>query len=495
MENLKFRRQYLFTSKKQEKFQNWKIQNKSNGYLYIHPDCEDYKLSNNEIEISIIGYFLDPHNPKKSTKEVLDGFSYVTSVDEIPQLLYSLVGRFILIFSKDQRNYIFNDACGLKTVFYTFKNNNFQIGSQSNLFELKTCTTKDERYKDYFKSNYVKNNREHWIPAGTSLSENVKQLIPNHYLDCSTIEQHRYYPNKKNTECDFNTSAKKMSEILKNTMLAAHNKFELALPMTAGLDSRTILSATKNIAEDILFYTLKYRNLTNKSKDISVPAELLQKLKYNHKVWDCKGPINKKFIDIYESNSNMAHKDDWGQIADGIYKVFPNKKIAVKGNCAEVGRCYYYSDGHKLPNIDLSKLLSLEKGWEDIGFIKTELSEWLDRCNKITEKFEYNILDLFYWEHRTGSWQAQSQLEWDIAQEAFTPFNNRELLDIILSADSKYRCSPDYSLFQECINLLWPEVLSVPINPLSFSQKIRGTTKKILVKTNLLDSMKSILNR
>ena len=83
------------------------------------------------------------------------------------------------------------------------------------------------------------------------------------------------------------------------------------------------------------------------------------------------------------------------------------------------------------------------------------------------------MFDLFYWEHRMGSWQAQSQLEWDIVQEVYSPFNHRGLLELMLSISTNLRSAPNYSLYKMIIQLLWPEVMRQPLNPATTKDRLK----------------------
>ena len=56
--------------------------------------------------------------------------------------------------------------------------------------------------------------------------------------------------------------------------IIANERYNLSLPLTAGWDSRVLMSATKQIFSDIEFYTLKYRSQTESSQDIRIPARL-----------------------------------------------------------------------------------------------------------------------------------------------------------------------------------------------------------------------------
>ena len=184
-------------------------------------------------------------------------------------------------------------------------------------------------------------------------------------------------------------------------------------------------------------------------------------------------------------SADISHLEDWGKIASGMYLEYPSDRVTIKGNCSEIGRCYYFPYGKHSKVNNSSEILSLVKGWNKVEFIKHRMSEWFDEIKQKNVNCGYDILDLFYWEHRMGSWQAQSQLEWDIVQEVLTPFNNRELLDSMLAVDAKYRCEPNYYFFKKIIQKQWAQTLKVSINPKSVSDKIKYVLKFVLYRLKL----------
>ncbi len=84
-----------------------------------------------------------------------------------------------------------------------------------------------------------------------------------------------------------------------------------------------------------------------------------------------------------------------------------------------------------------------------------------------------DILDLFYWEHKMGSWQAQSQLEWDIVQEQYTPYNPSGLLELLLGTHADIGSVPDYMLYYRMCSLLWSDAMVEPVNPPKTRAKLR----------------------
>jgi hypothetical protein len=169
-----------------------------------------------------------------------------------------------------------------------------------------------------------------------------------------------------------------------------------------------------------------------------------------------------------------------------LYRHYPKERICVKGNGSEIVKCWT-----RLPASDDGKItpekLARVKRIEPHPFAMRSLERWL-----LDTKQSYNIplLDLFQWEVKTGCWQAMSQLEWDIVQEVFTPFNCRSLLTTLLSVDERHRRFPDFTLYKSMMAELWPEVLSEPINPpyrVPLSLRIKdGAKQAILRKSRLL---------
>jgi hypothetical protein len=502
MENLKFRRQFLFTAIKCPELEEWHQEKLDTHFLYVHRDCEISRIDTLTVSFILIGYVINPEEPAKTNMDILSGIaslptegnSQLPRIDGISEYLYGLTGRFVLLIKNRERLIFFHDPCGLKTLYYTSHQGSIYAASQPLLIKLVVPVRRGNRYRQYYNSGYVRKTLEHFIPAGCSLYDSIYHLVPNHYYDSTINKQIRYWPVRPVKKREFNESVDEFARILKKTMVAANSRFKLAIAITAGLDSRMILSACKDFAPDIFFYTLQYRALTENSNDIKIPGRLLARLGLNHTVIDCRKPVDKDFGSIYESNSDIPHLDDWGKMAKGMYDELPRGYVVVKGNGAEIGRGVLYA-GKEHPEITTYEyLFTVErewKGWENIPFIRKSVSEWYDGIKAGKVNHGYQLLDLFLWEHRMGSWQSQSQLEWDIVYDAFTPFNNRELINILLSVDPKYRCyGPEFLFFKKAIKILWEETLQEPINPVDqrirqiLKNKYNGLLMKLQIKKN-----------
>jgi hypothetical protein len=192
--------------------------------------------------------------------------------------------------------------------------------------------------------------------------------------------------------------------------------------------------------------------------------------------------MDAEFAEVYEKNTALEHTRDWGRIAYGMLNRYPSDRVCMKGNGSEICRCFYYKSGKHPPIESVQQLVRLEPEWNKLPFVAEQLSSWLPTANAAAKQSGVDVLDLFYWEHRMGSWQAQSQLEWDIVQEAYTPFNHRQLLEVILGVAPKFRSAPTYRLYRRMGKILWPEVMAQPINP---PENAKKKIKNILFRLGL----------
>ncbi|MEN8134282.1 MAG: hypothetical protein ABFS18_01930 [Thermodesulfobacteriota bacterium] len=480
--NLWFRRQFLIAPDTCASLRHWQHIRFGHHHLYAHPDLQLSTVTSTDanVTVTLLGYIIDPSFPERSNTDILNTIrNFTDSVESISDYLGSVSGRFVLIINTPTETLLFHDPCGLRSVYYTKYKGQVFVGSQPLIFKQILPLKDGERLSSYVKSSYAKTNIEHWIPSGCSLFEEVSHLVPNHYLRFSTVEQIRYWPKRALPQRQVNEIVAEAADLLKRLMIAANNRFKLALPLTAGWDSRMLFGAAKSISDEIYFYTLQYRNLDPNSNDIKIPAALLKALGLSHNLIDCRRTVPESFREIYEHNASLAHMDDWGKIACGMIDTYPQDRICLKGNCSEIARCFYYKYGTHRPITSPDQIIALEDGWHTIPFVREQISIWYDRVGEVVTGANMDILDLFYWEHRMGSWQAQSQLEWDIVQEAFTPFNHRGLLELILAVPAKLRSAPDYLVYKMMLEILWPEAMGQPVNPATAKQRLMNILRSI----------------
>lgn len=480
MHRLKFRRQFLLTPIPCQTLPHWQHFRHVHFHIYAHPDLPFSTFSKSQtskVEIGLIGYIIDPYHPEWGNAEIIrDLCNLTTSVGSIVSYLNNMAGRFVLIVTINTETLIFHDTCGLRSVYYTIYNGHFYAGSQPLILSQAIPIMKSENHSVFHESEYKKNTLEHWIPTGISLYENIYHLAPNHYLNLTDGSQVRYWPNKKLLLRKADEVVHEAAELIRLLLEAGNRRFQMAVTITGGLDSRILLGGCRSIASDVYFYTLKYRHLQTNSDDIRIPRKILKHLGIPHHVLDCTSICDdKEFCSIYLDNVDMPHMNDWGNIAYGMLNDFPESRVATKGSCMEINRLAYHKYQKSFPITSIEELINIEVGWNKIPFIVDAIDEWFHKTVSICKSNEFDILDLYYWEQRLGSWQAQNQLEWDIVQETYCPFNHRGLIELLHCVPEFYRSEqhahplypkkPKYALFTEINKILWKEITLYPVNP------------------------------
>lgn len=496
MNRLKFRRQFAIGSTPFHGFDQWNKAVISNRYyLTVHPDLELTQIRLEGRELILIGYIIDPFHPKWGNSQILSNLLQKSKNKEMLfKEIESLSGRWVLIFNSGDEIILFNDPCGLRSVFYTDRHNKeFYCASQPGLFSvLFGIDPYGNETKHFIESEYYKSEKEYWWPSGSSLYKDVKSLVPNHYLDLDKIQTKRYWPQNAIFSTDYNESVSRVADLLKRLMNTAGLRYKLAFPITAGIDTRVLLAASKDIREDLYFYTLMYDGLNLKSSDVHIPQKLLNSIGLDHHILDCTAEMDNEFKTVYNGNVDMSHSY-WGDIAFGLNRQYPQDRICVKGNCAEIARCFYYKNCY--PQDISGSVLARLAGMGNNNFAIQGFDHWFEEAIDVSNDCKIDILDLFYWEHRIGSWQAMSQLEWDIVMETYTPYNCRELLISLLSVDKKYRAPPRYRFFENIIETMWQELLREPINPKLFKYTLRPLAKKVMKLTGTYNLFEKILNK
>jgi hypothetical protein len=83
-------------------------------------DLEVQRVGRGERWITLIGYVLDPLNPKAGNLDIIDGLlAQLDTCEGFPETTERLGGRWILIVNDGIRSIMFTDAVGMRQAFYT----------------------------------------------------------------------------------------------------------------------------------------------------------------------------------------------------------------------------------------------------------------------------------------------------------------------------------------------------------------------------------------
>lgn len=477
MNSLLFRRQFILGPKIVDAFENWEnFTIKKNLKLTYHPDLEFEYYNNGKYSLTLLGYLLNPY--KKDFKNIDILKDIANDADNFQQVLnstYELSGRWIIIYNSDQETKVINDLLGLREVYYHFEGDVAWCGTDPSILNevLSLELSNDQELIKYYSSSYFKNRENAWY-GNKTIFQNLFHLMPNHYLDLKNKKSVRYYTdNEFYGKYTLEEAVIESSKLLKGGLESANERYNnLMIAVTAGLDSRVLLAASRDISEDIYYFVSKM-DLQANHMDIRIPSKLLPKLNLQLNILDNMSPLRKEIDEILSKNISL-YRDNSRNIALQYYYDNLENKINVNGIVSEIGR-FYYADYHQPKNeITAEYIMNVIGCPEEYTFVKKEIQIWLDEVKDFIEDYSIDLMSLFYWEQRMGNWGSLTRNEQDLALEGFMPFNNRKLLMITLSLDPEYRKGPDYIFYRKIMEYLWPEVLEEPINPISPKDKLRN---------------------
>ena len=482
IDHLIFRRQFMMGPEKIVHSSIWNLVELPEGYSVVaHPDLKMTKVEKGENSVTLLGYVLDPLNPKLTDRDILE--QIVTrnlTYKELFDYFEGLTGRYVCISYLHGEYRIFNDPIGFRQVYYCYDTNG-KIWSSSQpvmLAERFGFIISKRIENDLFGSQLFRDEEEYWYPGSICLYEEITHLLPNRYIDIKARKQIRFWPDQDLKRIGVDECVENVSVLMEQLFESAHSRFDLEIAVTSGLDSRMILAASRKISDKVQYFTHTHQKLSLSGADIAIPSAMLKQLGLNHAVVFHSDDLDPDFERVFKGNVITARKEK-GINAFTMYNHFNNDKnerVVVHGNAGEITRNFYYLP----PIVPLNgETLGVLTRMSNSPIAINQFEKWLEEFRSLSKK-GIKELDLFYWEQRIANWAAMSYSEYDIAFESFSPFSCRRLLMMMLSVDASLRSPPKFTLHRSIIHKLWPELLQFEINPpknrsMAFRRKLKKT--------------------
>lgn len=487
-----FRRQFIYGPGKTEKFHHWcHSELPDSCFISVHPELSCIVAKRNSDFIVLLGYILDPFNPYRSNSNIAaDMLKNCNKIQDLFGYLEPMGGRYAILACLKNNKIMLNDPTGFRQIFYMKdKAGKLWAASQTSLLsEIFGLSLDKELEKDLYSLPIFVRTNEYWYPGELTAFRDVRHLLPNHYLDLNSFRQIRFWPPSRISGQKVEDCVEKCSQILGGLYRGIEKRYKIAQTVTAGLDSRIVLAASRHMGEKINYLTYTNNSLSNNRADIVVLIRMLQALGLEHKILFREDTMDKEFERIYRQNVTTA-RFEHGLNAYSLYLYFMEQgkeMVLINGVCGEITRSIYH-----LPvmiSINSRSLCALS-GMNGSLLALEQFENWIKKSKDVCDESGISLLDLFYWEQRVGSWAAMYYGEYDIAFESFSPMNCRLLLKNMLGVKDKFRSEPYYILHKQLIRKMWSETLKFDINP---SQKLSDKILINLKRTPLHGIIKTI---
>jgi hypothetical protein len=433
--------------------------------------------------VLIFGLVMDVAARSASNQVIAAGLARAieSSFESFLDALDDLAGRFVVVFKRPggEGVSICSDATGMLKVNYHEETR----ACSSNIFLLRRIAASEIAYRPEFEGA----SRTLWkFGALGNLSplQGCKILTPNHYLNIATGEIVRFFPRAPLPTRSMAAIASEFREICDFQVSALSEKFRLYHSLSAGIDSRFSLALASSRLKEVIFFTY----LENESHlvDFVVSGEIAKALGLNH-----HGVIvapTEKFqaqIDSYPSPIVYPDLPKYGGTVDTIrewswYRHIPRLALAYRTLIANT------QQGSVRPPLHIrSSLYEIVRGRrgsrgpcrDDSSILEQSRLDWANdelaaaifaaffEESKLQSAFlfGYDQLDMFYWEHRCGTWVSEVLGETDFAFNSHILVNCRRLLMLLLSLDFEERVAA--SFFLDTIDKALPSIRDIPINP------------------------------
>lgn len=379
------------------------------------------------------------------------------SIDSFEDELDYMCGRYLIVLNLDGHMWIYNDAIGNRTVYYSADQS--VAASHLNLLnlvaphELIADSLKDARVAEY-----------QWA-ADLTPYKAVRHLLPNHKLNWGERETVRFYPRQANPFYEWDTESK-YAEIERIWGAAQAQYFEryshIAFSISGGVDSRLVLAMAKPYWDRIVGYTYglakreeslvqrgSFFGRTMENDELIVRQMLASCNLKDHVYFDMESleMVDEQLEQLLESNTVGYHGN---RLVASYRKVFEGPWLNIRGNAIELSRT---------GNSNLSFAALVEKCQSDFP---EDVSVRLKALGYDSNLYGYGRGALTYWEFRHGKWLGEIHNELDAAFDTWVPAGIRRVRDLMAAFDEQEVRSS--LVVRDLIERNAPELNRYPVN-------------------------------
>lgn len=370
--------------------------------------------------------------------------------------LEHLAGRYALFVCDGESTYVYHDAMGNRTVYYSEE-------TRTVASHLKLIGEVDGREYKRLPGSFK---ALRWAADYTPF-RNLKILLPNFWLRIEDLEVDRYYPLRENRYTDL--PREERLELIESKFDNIFNSYsrdgwKFAVSISGGLDSRFILAMMKDYWPDSVSYTYgldgyRKRNRTKyfqdtMRNDFATVRELTKDLPLKDRVMIDRDQPNspdvvKKFQTTIKQNTVGSHGFS---LVPRYAEIFAGQRwLSVRGNAVEIVRKV------SLPDLTFDQLGIRSR--KKLGFDPT------DRLRELgyeTDPKAFSRAALTHWELQNGKWLSEIQNEQDVAFETLVPMASRDILELMDSFEPHEKM--DNLIVKELIHRKMPSFNGVSAN-------------------------------
>lgn len=462
---IQYSNQYLIARNDLEfPFPEWNQMPLDKYSLHTAPNLKTY--SNDRI--TLLGFAVHVLHPEWDEEDILRSFP--ESEDEILKYIDHLCGIHLIIIDGK----LYNDAAGVMKMFkYSVNGQLIAVSSDPKLLNEVSHLKKDssQEANTFYNSDFF---RKSCIRLGNLTQyENVEQVLPNHLLDLHQCKTKRYFPRVNKVDLSTDLALKNAHHYFSNVIQALDRKYKIKCSMTAGWDSRMVISMTKGIHDHVEYYTFMLPFFNTKHEDVKIPTKISASLKLDHKFISKDVKLDAYSLHALKSSYALMEYEHIDTYFGGFPKFRSDENVLLLGTVSEICKNYY-------DNVDISDGESFAKAahFPVLPYTTSYFESKLSELKALEDQFGYDLRDLAHWEQDITNFAAKRTQYLYSFVRAFSPFNARIIITNILSVPRELRDKQQHEFYSLYLKKFYPELLQFPVNP-SLKQKLIRLGKKV----------------
>lgn len=250
------------------------------------------------------------------------------------------------------------------------------------------------------------------------------------------------------------------------------------LPLTAGLDSRTIAAAF--LACGLPFETVTLDYCGKPCSDVTIARAISRRLGVRHRTIRLDPPCPETAARFAEHTAGVFLDWDHTHIVPGDgYRYLGPDDAMIVGSCFEIGR--QLTGETRFKGFDFADATGLEVWMARAGQVAPPayaalLDEWI--AWRRAHPLDMDFAAAFYLDQRIGGWRAGLEQGYDLLPGiSLCPANNPKIYSAMITPSlSDQR---EGRLQREAIGFLAPELLGFPINPVPLRVRARKLRRRL----------------
>ena len=441
---------------------------------YYSNNTEVQRAVCDDKEVTIIGTCFN------AVKDEWGGVQCLCSLDleEFIVAIEELCGAYVIFRVDKQGVKIFGDASHLIGVYYGIGKQYGGMAASCEALIVDAEERVSQKAEDVIRGAY---SGGLYLAGDMTVYDSIRCLLPNHYLDMSTMAAKRYFPRAAlmpvHDISEIDSIIDATLEMVSRGIRQYASKTLFALPLTPGGDSRVNCALVRGVVPNVnaAYYVISNVELQREPDNVSFIKAIADRMG----ITDFKVLPE---VDVLDDERLEALKKECGRIrAWGrklwCYHPILGGRAIVKGELIDqIGKSPY---GRAMPEWMASKfflktILSNTSRQADIEF-----SKWYE--NAKANRKGYSMFDLYSWEIRCGRWNSNTHSISNInGVSNINFFNCTKVLAEwcrIPRRERKNKC-----IHRRFISKTMPSVVDFPVNPYAYrhSRHLTPALSKII---------------